>query len=190
GDANFHEYVVTHSRTGAPGRLAILRQRCPLRGTSPLILASAELASQISHAGIARVVDWGTHNERAYVVTRSQGRSLKDVVESSGPVDEVEALEWTRALADALAYLHGIGLAYQVVNPLFAVLASDARTAQLAWPMFCVPIGSPASSVDAPRRISVPLFAAPEWLVRACRFPSSPPHGERPDTNPRPADLN
>jgi len=173
GDANFHKHAVTHLRTGVAGRLALLKQRCPLSSTSPLILASAERASRLSHPGIAEVVDWGLHADRAYVVTRSQGRALQALVESSGPIGEFEAVRMTRDLADALAYLHGAGLVYQVVNPLFALLASDARRAQLAWPMFCVANGSSAMSDASPLLISVPLYAAPESLVRPARHTES-----------------
>src|SRR5262249_260190 len=142
-----------------------LKEQCPLSHTSPLIVASAERAAQINHPGIAHVVDWGMHRGRAYVVTRAQGRTLRALVESGGPVDEVQALEWTRDLPPAVEHLRGMGLVYQVVTPLFAALAADARAAQLAWPMFCVPAGSARLSAESPLLISVPLYAAPESLV-------------------------
>jgi serine/threonine-protein kinase len=191
GDANFEQRAVTHVRTGAGARLALLKPRRPLARMSPLILASAERASRLSHPGLGQVVDWGVHDGRAFVVTRSQGLALETLVQASGPLDEVEALTITRDLADALAYLHDKGLAYQVVNPLFAVLSDDARTVQLAWPMFCVLIGQPAvvdlppdldgqrigafdtmsplGQVDFELLISVPRYAAPESLVRPSR---------------------
>jgi serine/threonine protein kinase len=175
GDANFHQHAVTHFRTGVAGRIALLKAMSPLSEMSPLILASAERASDISHPGIATVVDWGLHDDRAYVVTGSQGQTLKTLVDSSGPIGELEALELTRDLADALAHLHALGLVYQVVNPLFSLLKADGRAIQLAWPMFCVPAGSSAISEGSPLLISVPLFAAPECLFRPSRSDSESP---------------
>jgi serine/threonine protein kinase len=135
------------------------------------------------------------HEGSAYVVTRPQGRSLQEVVEGGGPLPELEAIELVRALADALVYLHQEGLVYQVLSPGSAVLAADARSAQLAFPLFCVPIGSSVDpfGVGLPVRsetnigrfrieerlggdgrvvsfhIAVPRFAAPESLARPSR---------------------
>ncbi len=185
---NFREFAVSHARSGAPGRLALLQHRRPLSNASALILASAERASRLTHPGIGEVIDWGLHDGRAFVVTRPQGRSLSSLVESGGPLDELEAVELAATLADALAYLHGEGLVYQVVIPDLAVLAGDARSAQLAWPMFCAPIGS-SSNPDpaAALTITVPRFAAPETLVRPSRAREA---GERADGGDRPEKVD
>jgi serine/threonine protein kinase len=175
-DGNFREFVVSHGQTGAAARLALLKPKCPLSGASPLIVSSAQRASRLRHAGIVDVIDWGMHEDRAYVVSRPQGRSLRELVESSRPLGELEAVEIARGLADALAYLHSNGLVYQVVNPGLVVLAADARSAQLAWPLFCAPIGS--SATPAPGTllaITVPRFAAPESLVRPPRAAGDAP---------------
>jgi serine/threonine protein kinase len=175
-DGNFSRFAVTHVHTGAPGRFTTLRPDRPLTNVSPLILASAQRAAKLSHPGVVDVIDWGMHHERAYVVTRPQGQSLKALVTASGAVGELEAVQLTRGLADALAYLHGEGLVYQILTPSSAVLSPDARSAQLAWPLFCVPIGSTAdAAIDHPLSISVPRFAAPESLVRPGRGSDEPP---------------
>src|SRR5207244_2844926 len=83
----------------------------------------------LSHRGIADVVDWGKYEDRAYVVTRAQGRSLKTIVEAGGPLAELEAVDLVRELADALIYLHEHELVYQAVNPLSAFVGSDGRRA-------------------------------------------------------------
>ena len=174
-DGNFREFVASHGQTGAAARLALLKPKAPLSGASSLIVASARRACRLRHPGLVDVIDWGLHDDRAFVVSRPQGRSLKELVESSRPLGELEAVELCRAIADALAYLHGEGLVYQVVNPGLVVLGADARAAQLAWPLFCAPIGS--SATPAPGRlltITVPRFAAPESLVRPPRTSDAP----------------
>jgi serine/threonine protein kinase len=174
-DGNFREFVVSHAQTGAAGRLAWLKPRCPLQHASPLIVASAQRASRLQHGGIVDVIDWGLHEERAFVVTRSQGRSLMEVVEASGPLTELDAVTMALGLADALVYLHAAGLVYQVIHPGLVVLAADARTAQLAWPRFCQPIGASAHPEPGTTlTITVPRFAAPESLVRPSRTQAPP----------------
>ena len=174
-DGNFREFVVSHGATGAAGRLALLKPRCPLQDASPLIVASAQRAARLQHPGIVDVVDWGIHDERAFVVTRPQGRSLMEIVEASRPLDELEAVGIARSIADALAYVHAAGLVYQVVHPGLIVIAADGRTAQLAWPRFCLPTGTDLASADARLAIAVPRFAAPESLARPPRGGDAPP---------------
>jgi serine/threonine protein kinase len=173
-DGNFNHHAVTHVQTGAPGRFTTLRADRPLTTVSSLILSSAQRASRLSHPGVVDVIDWGMHDQRAYVVTRPQGQSMKALVTASGRVSELEAVRLTRAVADALSYLHGQGLVYQILTPASAVLGADARSAQLAWPLFCVPVGATTDpAVDHPLSISVPRFAAPESLVRPGRASGS-----------------
>lgn len=117
----------------------------------------------LDHPGLLPVVDWGIREDRAYVVTGPHGRTISEFIQSAGPMEEPEALEFTAALADALAYLHERGLVYQTVDPGSAQLGPDGRTGQLAWPMFCVERGTPAVTPEGVwQRVWVPKWAAPE----------------------------
>jgi DNA-binding helix-hairpin-helix protein with protein kinase domain len=69
---------------------------------------------------------------------------------------------FARDVAEALAGIHQRGLVYQNLDPGSAVVAADARTAQLSWPIYCVPAGA-----DARLRVLVPRYAAPEALSAA-----------------------
>src|SRR5262249_9542545 len=159
---NWQTYVVTHERTGAPARLMLLRAAGPLGDCGELVLASAERASRLDHPGILSVLDWGTHGERTYVVTGPHGRWINDLVESAGRLAEHEALEIVAALAEALAYLHQRDLVYQVVAPDSVHIAPDGRSVQLAWPIFCVPRGSPPVTPEGRGiRIMVTRWGAP-----------------------------
>lgn len=163
---NWQIFAATHARTGVAARLAHLQPQGPLARGSELILASAARAAELDHPGVLDVIDWGTKEGRAYVVTEAQGRTLQDLVESGGALDEVEAVEFAIGLAEALAYLHKKGLVYQVLDPGSAVIAADAKSGQLSWPVFCVPAGAP--SVDAEgkwQRVAVRRYAAPEAII-------------------------
>lgn len=163
---NWHLYAVTHSQTARPARLAWLQHGGPLTGRSSFILQAATRAARLNHPGILPVLDWGTREQRAYVVTAPQGRSLQELVASHGALTEVQALEFAVALADALAYLHEQRLVYQMLEPGTAHVSPDAASAQLAWPVYCVPAGERVlDDQGIAHRVVNPRFAAPETLV-------------------------
>ncbi len=160
---NWRGLAATHIHTGAAARLTFLREGGPLARSEALILGAAERAARLDHPGILGVLDWGRVPAGAYVVTAPSGRTLNDLIEAGGPLREVEALRCAAELADALAWLHARGLVYQIVEPGSALIGADARVAQLRWPIFCVPIGTPA--IDAQgvnQRVWVSPWFAPE----------------------------
>jgi serine/threonine protein kinase len=159
---NWSMYVVTHAYTGMAARLAHAQPRGSLTRSSELILASAERASRLDHPGILDIIDWGTLDGYAYVVSAPRGRELAAFVESAGPCTEIQAVEFGSAIADALAYLHGYKLVYQIVEPSSVVITPDARSVQLGWPMFCVPAGTPVRDKGKPQRVMVEQYTAPE----------------------------
>jgi serine/threonine protein kinase len=162
---NWMDYAVTHAKTGAPGRLGVLLPSGSLAQVSQVILGSAERASSFRHPGIVDVLDWGTFGERTFVVTAAQGRTIDQLVQSQGALDEHDAITFAASIADALTYLHAKGLVYQTVDPGSAVISADARSAQLAWPLYCVPAGSPATDADNhPVRVWVLTWAPPEVI--------------------------
>ena len=160
---NWNKFTVSHGRTGAPGRLAQLLPTGPLAGQSATILASAERASRLNHPRFLPVLDWGMLQGWAYVVTGPQGQTLENIVLSNGPLDELQALEITAALADGLAYLHGQGLVYQLIEPDTTHIARDGKTPQFAWPVYCIPAGTPAQDEQGrSSRAMTPQFSPPE----------------------------
>jgi serine/threonine protein kinase len=163
--SNWTHYAVSHIRTGAPGRLAEVRPDGVLQRATKVILESAARASALRHHNIIDVLDWGVDNNRTYVVTAPQGRTLEQLVVAQGALDEFEAIAFALSLADALAYLHDRKLVYQIVDPGSAVVSANARYGQLAWPLYCVPTGTPATDDDEnPIRVWVGKWAPPEVI--------------------------
>lgn len=162
---NWRGFAANHITSGVAARLSALQPDAPLHDVAPLILESAERASMLRHRGIIGVLDWGTHQGMPYVVTEPQGQALATLVKSAGGWDEVASLDVAIGLADALGYLHKTGLVYQTLDPGSAVITREARAVQLSWPMFCLPIGTPAAEVEGRSpRVVIPKFAAPEAL--------------------------
>ncbi|GEM_PF-1924933 len=161
--SNWRGYAATHYLSGIPARIMFLQPTGPLANSSVLILASAERAARLNHPAVLDVLDWGLKDERAYVVTAPQGICIDELIKASGACDELEAVEITASVADALTYLHSRGLVYQMVEPGAIVVSADARSAQLSWPVFCVPAGTPGKDEHGtPHRVCVAMYAAPE----------------------------
>jgi len=160
---NWFSYVVTHVSSGVGARLSMLQPGGGLAKSNRLILESAERASKLEHPGILEVVDWGVNAGFAYIVTAPRGRTIEDLIDSRGPSTEMEAVEFAMAIADALNYLHGQGMVYQLVEPSAIVITPDALSVQLGWPLFCVPSGSPIHNPDGKaQRVLMELYSAPE----------------------------
>jgi serine/threonine protein kinase len=140
---NWTELSVTHL-DGAPARLSLMRPSSPLTAMVRGILAAADRGARLTHPGILPVLDYGTNGGLPYVVTAPRGPSLQELVRGSGPMREVEALSIAADVADALAFLQSRGLVYQMVEPGAVLASKDGRSAQLGWPLYCVPRGTPA----------------------------------------------
>ena len=158
-------FAVSHSRTGAPGRLvASSRGAGRSRDSSELVLASADRASRLDHPGILDLVDWGLEDDQAYIVTLPHGPTVPTPSSSrEGPIDEADAVGFAGAIAEALAYLHLEAWSIRSSTRPRPGVSPDARAAQLGSPMFCRAAGSPAMDPDGrSRRAFVPQTAAPE----------------------------
>ncbi len=68
----------------------------------------ATILASLRHPNLPRVTDhFVINNQGQYLVMDFiQGRDLRQRLETSGPVDEAEALPWFMETCDALAYLH------------------------------------------------------------------------------------
>jgi serine/threonine protein kinase len=158
--ANWQGWAVTHYRTGAAGRLMRLQPDSALREVGDTVLAAAERAAKLDDRHVVPVLDWGSWDDLVFVVTGPWGHTMMDLVGVRGTFDEITALQFAGDLATAIVGIHGQGLVYQVLDPGSAVVAADARSAQLSWPIYCVPAGTPAQ-----QRVLVPRYAAPEALT-------------------------
>lgn len=163
--SNWRGHVVSHAHTGKAARLMHLQSAGPLAEQSEFILTAAERASRFTHPHLVEVIDWGLISGRAYVVTAAQGRTLRDLVDSGGSLEEHIAIPFMAALADALSYLHGLGFVYQLLDPGATVVGSDARSALLSWPVYCIQAGSAAVRSDGKaQRFLARAYAAPEVI--------------------------
>ncbi len=78
----------------------------------------ARHAARLAHPHIVSVFDVGQHDEFCYYTMRLvEGESLRERLIRNHPLDRFEAVRITLAIADALAYAHGIGVLHLDIKP-------------------------------------------------------------------------
>jgi hypothetical protein len=91
------------------------------------MLSAAVAASRIVHPHLIGVYDAIDEGDRAYIVREwVDGRSLRDLV-SDGPLDPDRAATIACAVADAIAAIHGTGMAHGNIHPGTVLIAGDGR---------------------------------------------------------------
>ena len=93
--SNWEAFVASHRESGTRARLIRLKKDAIIASAKSRIIASAERAAAFSHPNLVEVLDWGVDSDQAFVVTNSQGRSLADYVEHSGPLNETDTLTFS-----------------------------------------------------------------------------------------------
>ena len=82
----------------------------------------------LSHPGIVRLFDAGTHEGVPYLVMELvDGQPLPSVLEA-GPLGAARVAELGRELATALAHAHELGIVHRDVKPANVLLGADGRT--------------------------------------------------------------
>ncbi|HEV7899521.1 MAG TPA: protein kinase family protein [Planosporangium sp.] len=91
------------------------------------MLSAAVAASRIVHPHLVGVYDAIDEGDRAYVVREwVDGSALRDLV-ADGPLDAERAATIGCAIADAVAAIHGTGMAHGNIHPGTVLVAADGR---------------------------------------------------------------
>jgi tRNA A-37 threonylcarbamoyl transferase component Bud32/membrane protein YdbS with pleckstrin-like domain len=92
----------------------------------------AEVVASLSHPNIVPVYDIGEeHGSHFIVMEYVRGRTLKEALESNGPLPPERAAQIMSSVLGALGYAHGRGLIHRDVKPQNILLTPDG-TARLA----------------------------------------------------------
>jgi serine/threonine protein kinase len=101
--------------------------RYPGGDSAKEMLGAAVAASRIVHPHLVGVYDAIDEGERAYVVREwVDGIALREIV-ASGPLDAGRSVAIAWAVTDAVASLHGTGMAHGNVHPGTVLVAHDGR---------------------------------------------------------------
>jgi len=78
----------------------------------------AQAAANLNHPNIVSIYDWGQESGTYFIVMEHvEGRSLRDLIRSEGPLEAAQASEITAEIAGALAFAHRSGVVHRDVKP-------------------------------------------------------------------------
>ena len=78
----------------------------------------AQAAANLNHPNIVAIYDWGQEDGTYFIVMEYvEGRSLRDLIRSEGPLDPGQAADITAEIASALAFAHRSGVVHRDVKP-------------------------------------------------------------------------
>ncbi|MCU1467131.1 MAG: Serine/threonine protein kinase [Actinomycetia bacterium] len=78
----------------------------------------AQAAANLNHPNIVAIYDWGQEDGTYFIVMEYvEGRALRDLIRSEGPLDPNQAAEITAEIASALGFAHRNGVVHRDVKP-------------------------------------------------------------------------
>ncbi len=93
----------------------------------------ARAAASLNHHNIVSVYDFGDDERSWFIVMEYvEGRNLRDVIRSEGPMHPSRAAELGAEVAAALAAAHAQGIIHRDVKPANVLIASDSGTVKVA----------------------------------------------------------
>jgi serine/threonine protein kinase len=146
------------------------------------------LLAELDHPGVVRLLDHGQHGENAYLVMELlDGERLRDVLIRRRPhgLPPDQAVQVTRDLADAVAYLHRRGLVHRDIKPANILITASGRVRLIDFGL-SAPSGDAGVSRGfnslaglSPRapKAFTPLYASPEMLLGAPPDPRDDVYG-------------
>jgi len=88
----------------------------------------ARAAANLAHPNIVTVHDFGSHEERYYIVMEYiEGKDLKTLIKESGPLSIERTLDLVIQMCAGLGYAHRAGLIHCDVKPQNVLVTADGR---------------------------------------------------------------
>ncbi|MEU6818702.1 serine/threonine-protein kinase [Streptomyces sp. NPDC046860] len=129
-------------------------------------------AARVAHANVVTVYDVAMEGGRPWIVMELvRGRSLADVLGTTGPLPPPEAARVGAEVLDALRAAHGVGVLHRDVKPANVLLADDGRVVLTDFGIASVE-GSSALTM-AGEVIGSPEFLSPERALGRTPGPGS-----------------
>jgi serine/threonine protein kinase len=156
-------YRGTDQVLGRPVALKLLREVTATAAERARFSAEARTLAQLNHPGLVTVLDAGSHGEQPYLVMEYvDGPSLAEQCDEGALPPARVAMIGAR-VAEALAYVHGRGIAHRDVKPSNVLLGPDGR-AQLTDFGIARLIGDTARHTSTGVIIGTAAYLSPEQV--------------------------
>ena len=88
----------------------------------------AKSAAGLSHPNIVSIYDRGEADGHAYIAMEVvEGRSLKELIKSHGPLPLTKAIDYTRQILAALRFAHKNGIVHRDIKPHNILVGPEER---------------------------------------------------------------
>ncbi|HUF84362.1 MAG TPA: Stk1 family PASTA domain-containing Ser/Thr kinase [Acidimicrobiia bacterium] len=88
----------------------------------------AQAAANLSHPNIVGIYDWGQERGTYFIVMEYiEGRSLRDLIHTEGPLPPAQAAEIGAEIAEALAFAHRSGVVHRDIKPGNVLMTEAGR---------------------------------------------------------------
>ena len=163
-------YLVIHEALGMERALKeISRADCPYYPSMrQRMIREIHILRQLDHPNLPEIMDIVMKEDAFYIVMEYiQGRTLREIIEARGRIEERQAVEWGRQICDVLYYLHAQNppVIYRDLKPSNLMQKPDGR-------IVLIDFGT-AREYAADREDTVCLgtrgYAAPEQYERKAR---------------------
>jgi WD40 repeat protein len=91
-------------------------------------IEEARLLARLNHPGIVKVYDFFEENNTAYMIMELlKGKSLRQLIEEKGKIEEVEAVDYIKWVCEALYIVHKNGYLHRDIKPDNIFITEDGR---------------------------------------------------------------
>ncbi len=160
-------YAAEETETGRRFAVKLLSSVMPRnRDTIERFLNEASLAAKLSHPRTTFVYGAGEENGQFYIAMELMpGHTLRDLVESQGPLPVNEAIDHLLDVLDGLEAAHSIGVIHRDLKPSNCFLDQDGRIKVGDFGL-AKSLVTNADITQTGTFLGTPQFAAPEQIRR------------------------
>lgn len=125
-------YLAVHQRLGQKWAIKeISREYCEnYEMISRQLIAEADILKKLDHPGLPGIIDIIEKSNVIWMVMEFiEGKTLKEILQIKGKIEEKQVLEWAKQLCDVLLYLHSRNpsIIYRDLKPENIILQKTGR---------------------------------------------------------------
>ena len=158
-------WLAYHPQTQRRVAIKSIRPDLPLdHGLRERFRQEARILANLDHPGIVRVLHAFEQDGTLLLVMEFiEGRTLEVVRIAAAEIAEQQILEWFRQLANALSYVHRMGVLHRDIKPTNVIIDANSARARLVDFGIALPIASNDPRLTSgPQSPQTPAYASPE----------------------------